>query len=660
MELEMSPPVPSPGLNSLRVTYTDSLEKLLESSLPTAEETEAAAQPSIDEIIAEARRTKKGPNSIPSQTPEDRLRVRKLRALLGQVKGAEAELKSATSAAQESSEARMASHARLAESATEYEEAATELEELREAGVQMYLRSVAARNVELSQVRHEARLRKEHERSFAAENFSWYAITQALHSMLRLDSFSEHCLWRSQLHAAITQLEATACAPKEAGGMGLPKHPIASGGRDGGPLVVPDTDIPLYLRNFCRDIDGYTAKQTVPRLHALAEMLMEREARLNPTFATIREARVAAEKRLQEVEAKWVSSLGGETPAARAHRAFDGRRLEVTEKLKRAGAHLPPSQDAAALGELTVVSGNSGRNISRRGVEVESPVDRMLSELSGVVAGRGSDEARLAMDYHRALIYCAAEGDWRGALRVYRTLSDRRLPCTYPTTFQSLLSAAKNAKPHAASSLVVPIMEEVEACGFAPTRELYHSAMDVCRVAGHWRQALALFNRMTAGGLNPTTQTYALLEQAGTLAKATEPTEVYSAMTYSGVPAYLSYTAAAARVLNRLSSDTGPVADLVGASIVPRANARGAQRRWALLAEGKSTVPTKSRARGVAPSSGGEKTAQAAKKAFSAQTAHSNLTNTAPAVRTIRQSPSNVRRARGNGAGLPVESKKLK
>jgi len=386
MELEMSPPVPSPGLNSLRVIYTDSLEHLLESSLPTTEEIEAAAQPSIDEIIAEARRTKAGPSSIPSQTPEDRLRVRKLRALLGQVKGAEAELKSVTSAAQQSSEARMASHAKLAESATEYEEAAVELEELREAGVQMYLKSVAARNVELSQVRHEARLRKEHERSFAAQHFSWYAITQTLHSMLRLDSFSEHCLWRSQLHAAITQLEATACAPKEAGGMGLPKHPVASGGRDDGPLVVPDTDIPLYLRNFCRDIDGYTAKQTVPRLHALAEMLMEREARLNPTFATIREARVGAEKRLQEAEAKWVSSLGGETPAARAHRAVDGRRLEVTEKMKRASAHLPPSKDdTLASREVDFNNESSSRHKSRRGSKVESPVDRMLSELSGVV-----------------------------------------------------------------------------------------------------------------------------------------------------------------------------------------------------------------------------------------------------------------------------------
>ena len=643
----MSPPVPSPGLNSLRVIYTDSLEHLLESSLPTTEEIEAAAQPSIDEIIAEARRTKAGPSSIPSQTPEDRLRVRKLRALLGQVKGAEAELKSVTSAAQQSSEARMASHAKLAESATEYEEAAVELEELREAGVQMYLKSVAARNVELSQVRHEARLRKEHERSFAAQHFSWYAITQTLHSMLRLDSFSEHCLWRSQLHAAITQLEATACAPKEAGGMGLPKHPVASGGRDDGPLVVPDTDIPLYLRNFCRDIDGYTAKQTVPRLHALAEMLMEREARLNPTFATIREARVGAEKRLQEAEAKWVSSLGGETPAARAHRAVDGRRLEVTEKMKRASAHLPPSKDdTLASREVDFNNESSSRHKSRRGSKVESPVDRMLSELSGVVPGRGSDKARLAMDYHRALVYCAAEGDWRGALRVYRTLSDRRLPCTYPTTFQTLLSAAKNAKPHAASSLVMPIMEEAEACGFAPTRELYHSAMDVCRAAGHWRQALALFNRMTAGGLNPTTQTYALLEQAGALAKSTEPTEVYSAMTYSGVPAYLSYTAAAARVLNRSSSDTGPVADLVGGSVLPRANARGSQQRWASLAEGKSTVSTSRRSKGRgAASSDGQKATLASRKTSPAPRMQPGLAKTAPVERSIRQSPSKTRGA---------------
>lgn len=190
----MSPPVPAPGVGTLRVIYTDSLEQLLKSSLSPAEAVEAPALPSIDDVVAEARRTKKGPPSVPPQTLEDRLRVRKLRALLGQVKASEDELEATTSAAQQQSAARLVAYARFADSATEFEEATVELEELKEAGVQLYLKSVATRNIELAQVRHEARLRQEHERAFAAQHFGWFATTQALHSVLRLDSFSEHCL----------------------------------------------------------------------------------------------------------------------------------------------------------------------------------------------------------------------------------------------------------------------------------------------------------------------------------------------------------------------------------------------------------------------------------------------------------------------------------
>ena len=83
--------------------------------------------------------------------------------------------------------------------------------------------------------------------------------------------------------------------------------------------------------------------------------------------------------------------------------------------------------------------------------------------------------------------------------------------------------------------------------------------MDVCRAGGHWRRALQLFNRMSHQGIPPTTHTYALLQQAGAAARNSEAHEVYEAMKYAGIPAYLSYTAAAAKAFAYNVADQGKV-----------------------------------------------------------------------------------------------------
>mgnify|MGYP001965496988 CR=1 FL=1 len=148
-------------------------------------------------------------------------------------------------------------------------------------------------------------------------------------------------------------------------------------------------------------------------------------------------------------------------------------------------------------------------------------------------------------------------------------VAEKRLAVPFPQAFIAMLRAAKNATPQPASGVCLPLLEEVEACGHTVTRELYHLAMDVCRAGGHWRRALQIFNRMSHQGIPPTTHTYALLEQAGAAARNSEPHEVYEAMKYAGVPAYLSYTAATAKAMAFHKADEGKVADWLGRSTLP-------------------------------------------------------------------------------------------
>ena len=59
-------------------------------------------------------------------------------------------------------------------------------------------------------------------------------------------------------------------------------------------------------------------------------------------------------------------------------------------------------------------------------------------------------------------------------------------------------------------------------------------------------------------------------------------------MKYAGVPAYLSYTAAAANALNRTAADEGPVADWLGADLLPEGPPKGMLHTVALY-EGRKT-----------------------------------------------------------------------
>lgn len=340
---------------------------------------------------------------------------------------------------------------------------------------------------------------------------------------------------------------------------------------------IPGTDVPLFLRGYVRDINSYDEKEAVAQLQVLYEKLLDYEATLDSNFHQMRVSMNISKEHLDNMPMKKMNKImnknkskdqrqfahgGGEhnekvdgelkrtTPAGLAHLLIDTKRKEAMEKLERAKEKLPPINEVAPEGEA----------------DMKYAVSRMMFEASQIPAMRGK-EGTLSAAYHQILVYCAGYGNWRGALQVYAKLSERRIPATFPATYTTIMQAFKNAKPQPKSDLVIPLLLEAEACGFQLTREFYHSAMDVFRAAGHWRRAISIFNRMAASGINPTTMTYSLLEKSGASARNADPEEVYNALTFAGVPSYLSYTAATACALRRKPIDEGPTADWLGKAV---------------------------------------------------------------------------------------------
>mmetsp|Transcript_5090 Transcript_5090/g.11926 ORF Transcript_5090/g.11926 Transcript_5090/m.11926 type:complete len:641 (-) Transcript_5090:119-2041(-) len=580
-----------------KLAVTGSLETLMAASLSKELEFEAMEEeeksfPTVFEVVSEARRTVRSFPEVPSQTEAEREKLRRIRDLPRRVKAAEADIELIVQHQRREAEQRLEEYQRFSSAATDYEEAEAELAELAEQGVDVYLRATAERNIELSSARREEQVRKEHEQAYAGTHFtSWYSILELLvPAVEEAQRMNTGPRWRQRVASDLTQLEQVATGP-----MGLPKNPVESGGPLGG--VAPGSDLALAVRRALREMNSKTPAEACAMLRGLEGLLLDYEAWRDGAFGKIRAARLAAEKRHQEARKKWrvkegahaldrpldLSAGGGVTPASLAHKAVDSRKRQAQERLRGARAALPPpATEPPPL----------------RDEQGDVALERMLSELAEQPITRDS-EAAIATDYFRVLTYAAGRGHWRGALRVYKTMGDRRLPAAYPTTYQQLFLAAKLAKPLPAVALVLPLLEEVEMCGFACGREIYHSAMDVCRAAGHWRRALTLLSRMTASGLDPTTHTYGIISQAGASARHADPAEVYAAMTLAGVPAYLSYTAAAARATSRYSVDRGPVADWLGTTVLPPTNAGAVRDRASRLAAGLPS--TQSSATGQRP-----------------------------------------------------------
>jgi hypothetical protein len=384
------------GAQSLRVTFTDSLRDVLTTTVPAAQlKTGVWTLPPVATLVAEARRTSNGP-MVPSQSPQDRARVRHLRSLKAKLQASEAELAATVKAAEDKSAARVDTYRKFGDNANLYEEALSELTEIQEEGVEMYLKNVTQRNVELAQLRHEKTLRHEHEQTYAEEHFAWHEHMRRLFPLLHQATFSEACDWRAELHATISELEETTRMDVAEGGMGLPFNPSATGEvkSDGHEAdYTPGSDLPLILRRFCRDINKFTARQMEVRLHELEGILLDHEARLSTTFETIRFNTKDSASRLREAESRWrpsgvTASHGtGDTPAEIAHRFVDGRREAALAKLHAAKANLP-APPPPVVGVDT---------------EGEEALARMLHEagrMADTLGGR-DNEASVAMSYHQ-------------------------------------------------------------------------------------------------------------------------------------------------------------------------------------------------------------------------------------------------------------------
>jgi pentatricopeptide repeat protein len=562
-------------MTNLKAEYSDSLSEVL--ALVADPDVDHASSsfkmPPSAKVVQNAARRMLHSEGTPSQSVGNTLQ-----SLKSRIFEAEKEVESSISTLQARSDSRLDTYRKFSSNVIAMEESEMEIKELQEEGVNLYLKSVAQRNVELSQLRREDRLRSEHVDMYATEHFEWFAIIQTIYELLLTETYAEKA-WRAQVYSKISALEAVIRAPKQH------KRNKKTGG---GEVDVADIessmeaairDVALDLDNFLENPSGRSARQIEEELRSVSSVLMGLEAKLDPAFDTIRTAKEDTASRRAEANARWTKGApGGNTPAGLAHQVIDQRRNQAQERLLAAKEALPPPATPPEP------DGDP---------EGDDSVTRQLFEAGQVVAFRGN-EAALATQYHHIMVWCAHRGDWRGAFKVYHALSDRHLPARYPLTFTTLLLAAKNAKPHAATQLVVPVMEEAETCGFALTREVFHAAIDVCRAGGHWRRALGVFNRMSAAGIAPSTHTYALLEQAGAAARGAEPAEVYEAMTFAGVPAYLSYTAAAARALNRAPLDEGPTADWIGASVIPFTGLGAVHERTANLAGGLSSTAGRS------------------------------------------------------------------
>ena len=114
------------------------------------------------------------------------------------LRNAELELKMDLYAADKASQERVAAYTEYGQAAMEVDECEAELTAVTELGKELYCKSVAFRNVELAQLGHERRLRRQIEQEFAAAHFPWYALLGSVFPILRYEGFSEASQWRSR------------------------------------------------------------------------------------------------------------------------------------------------------------------------------------------------------------------------------------------------------------------------------------------------------------------------------------------------------------------------------------------------------------------------------------------------------------------------------
>ena len=169
------------------------------------------------------------------------------------------------------------------------------------------------------------------------------------------------------------------------------------------------------------------------------------------------------------------------------------------------------------------------------------------SLISKVIDNRRELEAcngLIKKQYKEMMKHAIEEGDWKGAIYVYISMSKWHLPISH-AEFQNIISACKNSRPpeNVRSDIAVEVLKEMNRFGIPDDVRVYNNVMDCCRIGGHWRRMLAVFKSMNSKGIMANTCTYENIFQACSKAKE-HPSVVYDAMKFASIPAYLCYSTA--------------------------------------------------------------------------------------------------------------------
>lgn len=157
-----------------------------------------------------------------------------------------------------------------------------------------------------------------------------------------------------------------------------------------------------------------------------------------------------------------------------------------------------------------------------------------------VASGRMTPTA-MRKEFHEMLAFCAAEGAWQDAFKVYGAMLQCRVPpedMTYKVRpacpavvavggssrcvcvshararpLQSMIAACKHATP-VNSAAAVAVLAEMRRRGHPLKATMFNRAIDACRLSGAWRRGLTVFQAMVEAGCQPSTATYQALGEA--------------------------------------------------------------------------------------------------------------------------------------------------
>ena len=332
--------------------------------------------------------------------------------------------------------------------------------------------------------------------------------------MLRNSGYSDRTRYRSAVRELLVTLEETLLSPWP------------------GLELTQRSELVNAVRGLALRVNTGNSNDLSARVHALEVQCLEQEAARDAVFAAVKAAAAAA--------ASEYAAAAGEVPWSRGLRdevgeAKSSLMLKVRRSRRKLAQSAPPQPAAAAAA--------AAAGAARRRPPLEA-VGATLAALGRLRIARDNAESVVAQ-YRKALIARANAGDHSGALRLFRDMSVRGLSPDL-RVFLQLITACKNATP-VASERAVEVLDQLTSQGLDLGVEVFNAVLDVCRLAGHWRRGLMVFNKMSRHEQAvPNTHTYSLLVASGARSND-DPTEVYSAMKFAGVPEYIAYSAAAGR-----------------------------------------------------------------------------------------------------------------